>query len=93
MVYLLLTLCRNPSDLQHLCRYINSKSRGGDFLPCVPHRDLIPNLKGKGLKDAIYALENNGFKCSYQGIGHVASQTPAAGTTCQAGSTIQITLK
>ena len=64
-----------------------------DYIGTRKGNGPVPDVRGMGLKDALYALENNGFKCSYQGIGHVASQTPAAGTTCQAGSTIQITLK
>ena len=46
-----------------------------------------------GLMDAIYAIENNGYKCHYEGIGHVVRQTPAAGTKYKKGETIQILLK
>ena len=46
-----------------------------------------------GLKDALYALENNGYKCVYEGIGHVVSQTPAAGKECKKGETVKIVLK
>lgn len=53
----------------------------------------VPDVKGMGLKDALYALENNGYKCVYEGIGHVASQTPAAGTECKKGETVKIVLK
>ena len=53
----------------------------------------VPDLKGMGLKDAIYAIENNGYRCSYEGIGHVASQSPAAGTQYTKGQTIRIVLK
>ena len=53
----------------------------------------VPDTKGMGLKDAIYALENNGYKCTYEGIGHVTSQSPAAGTMYQAGKTVHIRLK
>lgn len=53
----------------------------------------VPDLNGMGLKDAIYALENNGYKCSYEGMGHVIKQNPAAGTICHEGKTIQIILQ
>lgn len=53
----------------------------------------VPDLKGMGLKDAIYAIENNGYKCSYEGIGHVSSQSPAAGTRYNKGQTVKIVLK
>lgn len=53
----------------------------------------VPDLKGLGLKDALYAIENNGYRCSHSGIGHVASQHPAAGTRLKKGETITIKLR
>ena len=35
----------------------------------------VPDVKGYGLMDAIYAIENAGFKCSYSGTGHVKTQS------------------
>lgn len=52
-----------------------------------------PDVKGMGLKDAIYAIENNGYRCIYEGIGHVVSQIPEAGEICSKGETIKIVLK
>ena len=34
----------------------------------------VPDVRGLGIKDAVYAIENAGFRCTYTGIGHVASQ-------------------
>ena len=53
----------------------------------------VPDLKGLGLKDAIYAIENNGYRCSHSGTGHVVSQTPKAGTKAKKGERISIVLK
>lgn len=53
----------------------------------------VPDVKGLGLKDAIYALENNGYRCSHTGSGHVTSQIPEAGNALKKGSTIKITLE
>lgn len=53
----------------------------------------VPNLKGKGLKDSIYALENNGYICSYEGVGHVVSQSIPAGKQGKKGETVHIILK
>lgn len=53
----------------------------------------VPDVKGMGLKDAIYAIENNGYKCCYEGIGHVVSQSPAAGEIRTKGETIKLVLK
>lgn len=53
----------------------------------------VPDVKGLGLKDALYAIENNGYRCSHNGTGHVISQTPAAGAKLNKGQTISITLR
>ena len=52
-----------------------------------------PDVKGFGLMDAMYAVENAGYKCVYEGSGHVTAQSPAAGTTLKKGETIRLTLK
>lgn len=53
----------------------------------------VPDLKGLGLMDAVYRIENNGYRCSYEGTGHVTSQTPPAGKALGKGETIKIVLK
>ncbi|MBR5256239.1 MAG: transpeptidase family protein [Bacteroidales bacterium] len=52
-----------------------------------------PDVKGFGLMDAMYAVENAGYKCVYEGSGHVTAQSPAAGTALKKGETIRLTLK
>jgi cell division protein FtsI (penicillin-binding protein 3) len=52
-----------------------------------------PDLKGFGLMDALYAVENAGLKCVYEGSGHVTAQSPAPGTAIKKGGTIKLTLK
>ncbi len=53
----------------------------------------VPDVKNLGLKDALYAIENNGYRCRHKGTGHVVSQTPAAGSKLAKGQTINIVLK
>ena len=53
----------------------------------------VPDVKGMGLMDALYAIENCGYICEYSGVGHVASQTPQAGSAARKGQTIKIVLK
>ena len=52
-----------------------------------------PDLKGFGLMDALYAVENAGYKCTYEGAGHVTAQSPAPGAALKKGETIRLTLK
>ena len=53
----------------------------------------VPDLKGMGLRDALYAIENNGYRCSHSGTGHVTSQHPAPGSKLKKGETISIKLR
>jgi cell division protein FtsI (penicillin-binding protein 3) len=53
----------------------------------------VPDLREMGLSDAMYAAENNGYRLEYEGIGHVVSQTPAAGKEYKKGETIKVVLK
>ncbi len=53
----------------------------------------VPDVKGLGLKDALYAIENNGYRCRHSGTGHVAGQSPAAGSKLAKGHTIDIRLE
>ncbi len=54
-----------------------------DYKPVVNQRivtsKLMPNLKGLGLKDALYLLEGLGLKVRAKGKGKVATQFPEAG--------------
>ncbi len=55
--------------------------------------DLItPDVKGMGLKDAVYLLENKGLVVTVTGRGKVVNQLPAAGTTFRKNQTISLIL-
>lgn len=54
--------------------------------------DLVPNVLGMGLKDAIYILENRGLRVRFQGSGMVKRQSLPPGTKATSGSTIVIEL-
>ncbi len=56
-------------------------------------KNIIPNVVGMGLRDAIYCLENKGIKVKFLGRGKVINQNLIAGTTVQKNSTITISLK
>ena len=53
----------------------------------------VPDVTGMGLKDAIYALENNGYRCEYEGIGHVVRQSHKPGEKYAKGEKIRLTLE
>ena len=53
----------------------------------------VPELVGMGLNEALYMIENSGYRCRFSGVGHVAGQSPAAGTRLEQGGTVTIMLK
>ena len=56
-------------------------------------KPIVPDVKGMGLEDAVYAIENAGYRCEWTGTGHVAAQSPAAGGAKPAGTIINLTRK
>jgi cell division protein FtsI (penicillin-binding protein 3) len=55
-------------------------------------RHAMPNVKGMGLKDALYMLENMNLKVVAKGMGKVSQQSLAAGTKIAQGQTVYIDL-
>jgi cell division protein FtsI (penicillin-binding protein 3) len=53
---------------------------------------IVPDVKGLGLKDAVYLLENEGMKISIVGRGSIQGQSIAPGTKVIKGQTIVLTL-
>ena len=53
----------------------------------------VPDVKGLGVMDAVYEIENRGYRCIWRGTGHVRSQSPAAGTALAKGNTVTLELK
>ena len=52
----------------------------------------MPQLKGMGLKDAVFLCENIGLKLNIKGKGRVEDQSIAAGTPIAKGQIINILL-
>ena len=53
--------------------------------------NLIPNVVGMGVKDALYVLENEGIQVKFKGKGKVKKQSISPGTRIE-GQTIHLTL-
>jgi cell division protein FtsI (penicillin-binding protein 3) len=56
-------------------------------------RGAVPSVVGFGLKDAIFALENRGFRVEISGRGRVTEQSPAPGTPTKRGGTVNLVLR
>ncbi len=55
-------------------------------------KNMIPELYGMGIRDAIYLLENRGVHVRYDGVGRVKGQSIQSGQPIIKGSTIYLTL-
>lgn len=53
----------------------------------------VPNVVGMGLKNALYALENQGYRVQIDGFGKVIRQSVPPGTAARRGRLIRITLR
>ena len=56
------------------------------------NKNMMPDVTGMGLKDAVYLLENNGLQVQVEGYGKVKTQSIPAGTTLIRGSKVIIKL-
>ncbi len=55
-------------------------------------KDVMPDVRGMGLRDATFLLEKYGLKVNVYGKGWVKTQTPAAGTACVKGQAVVLEL-
>lgn len=52
----------------------------------------IPDVRGFGLKDAIYLLENEGYEVTFKGFGVITGQSPAPGSKASKKQKIELIL-
>ena len=62
------------------------------FLPRYAREGIVPNVKGMGIRDAIYLLENLGLKTTVHGRGIIIDQSIKPGTRISKGSNIVLEL-
>lgn len=66
---------------------------GNPVMKAVPVRtQVMPNVRGMGLKDAVYLLENMGLKVAVRGKGKITMQSVAPGTSLTKGITVILEL-
>ncbi len=70
----------------------SSKNTAEAFTVAEFKEGVVPNVKGMGLVDAIYAMENAGFKTTVRGKGRVINQSLAAGQKLKPGTNVLIEL-
>ena len=90
---------------EHLSPHVTSDVRNGWGRPRVDslatvrirsfggERTRVPDVRGMGLKDALFVLESRGLRVSFAGRGAVTSQSIAAGARIRRGAVVHIVLK
>ncbi|MDR1756000.1 MAG: transpeptidase family protein [Culturomica sp.] len=76
--------------------WVLTASNEGPNMVLKPRRinnSVVPNVKGMGLRDALYALENAGLRVEVSGSGMVQAQSLEPGTGLQDGEFIRIDLR
>jgi cell division protein FtsI (penicillin-binding protein 3) len=53
---------------------------------------IVPDVRGMGVSDAIFLLENAGLNVKVNGVGKVKVQSLNPGTKCRVGQTVYLTL-
>lgn len=76
--------------------WVMTASGEGENVVLKPRRinnSVVPNVKGMGLRDALFVLENAGLKVGVAGAGMVQRQSLAPGQDFREGAYIQIELR
>ncbi|WP_159637405.1 penicillin-binding protein [Sphingobacterium composti Ten et al. 2007 non Yoo et al. 2007] len=66
--------------------------KGFPFIEVTIKEGVVPNVKGMGLVDAIFTMENAGFKTKISGKGKVIAQSLTPGQRLKIGSNISLEL-
>jgi cell division protein FtsI (penicillin-binding protein 3) len=72
--------------------HTDSNSKHITVEPKKMYRNMVPDVTGMGLRDAVYVLENSGLLVTVVGKGKVAVQSIPAGTRVIKGQTITLQL-
>lgn len=83
----------NPQNWATISQGDSAKAfKGSVFVESKIKEGVVPNVKGMGLVDAIYTMENAGFKTKVIGKGRVTAQSINPGEKVKIGSNVSIEL-
>jgi cell division protein FtsI (penicillin-binding protein 3) len=78
-------------------KFASAEALGSPVDPTGVHvnfkEGVVPPLQGMGLIDAVFALENAGFRSNVLGKGKVVAQSISGGTAAKPGTLVQLVLK
>jgi cell division protein FtsI (penicillin-binding protein 3) len=74
-------------------KFQNDSTQQMQLLPLTLLNSRVPDVKGMGIKDAIYILEKLGLKVIFSGRGSVTEQSLSPGTVISKNEVIRLSLK
>lgn len=75
--------------------WVSANTTSGNFVRLKPQqfeKGVVPNVKGMGVKDAVYLIEKQGFLTTIEGKGVVIFQSIKAGTKLKKGEVVHLVL-
>ncbi len=72
---------------------IMEESDKEDYIPVEIEPDYVPDVTSMTLRDALFLLEDNGYKVRYSGKGKVRRQSPEPGTKYYRGQIVSLELR
>ncbi|KGE15539.1 penicillin-binding protein [Sphingobacterium deserti] len=82
----------HPSSWTALAQPTDTSSKGVPFVEVQIKEGIVPNVLGMGLSDAVFTMENAGFKTKVSGRGKVITQSLTAGLKLKVGTPIILAL-
>ncbi|MDD4420361.1 MAG: penicillin-binding protein [Bacteroidales bacterium] len=75
-------------------KWVNFKADSSSVFPVsFPiYKDSLVDVTDMGLKDAVFVLENQGYKVKFSGSGRIVAQSPASGTHAPKNTIINLQL-
>lgn len=72
---------------------VTAQGKSSQYQEIKTYQYTMPDVRGMGLRDAMYLLEANGMIVNVSGVGKVVLQSINPGTAIQKGTYVMITLK
>lgn len=82
----------SASNWDALAQSTDTSNKGIPFVEVTVREGVVPNVVGMGLVDALYTMENAGFKTKVLGKGKVMSQSLIPGDKMKMGTHVSIQL-
>jgi cell division protein FtsI (penicillin-binding protein 3) len=91
-VFDMMNMKYNDSSSQQTWSHVYSDNYSPVVSANKVREEMMPNVRGMGLKDALYLLENMGMKVNVKGKGKIVTQSLAPGTRVGKGVTVMLEL-